>query len=484
MLFLSPVNRKILSISALIILTVLGALTKTTAQVIPVYEQPLVVDTTPRKKAPVERPREKRFDRAALQVGLSLAIPWTYDKYVAKKDYADISFRTMGNNLKPNAWTWDQDPFQTNQFGHPYHGSLYFNSFRVNGYTFWESVPGTLAGTYLWETLAETEPPSLNDAVNTSFGGIVLGEMTYRLSNMIVNNRGRGFKRNASEVLAFVVNPMNGFNRIITGKWGKISRNTIERDSSRITADFDLGYRRFSANNRDVFGWYGHVKLLYGTPYQGYRVPFSNIVINVEGGKDDSSNVNLISVYGSLAGWRIRSNKDINHLAVLSANYDYINNQSFFFGGQSVKINIMSEFNLPKKIKLNTNVGAGPILLGAVPDDHIFNNRNYDYGVGVGVNGGGKIAVADRISFSLNYAGGYLKTVNGYPSHYYLHTVSNELDVKLATHFAIAAESGYFTLQGNYKSFPDVVKNYPYVRLSARYTVNFNNGDRYKFQPR
>ncbi len=481
---LQPISLKANFLKLIIAFSFLISTADAFAQVMPVLEVPVVVDSVKRKRPPVEVPREKHFGRAAFQTGVSLLAPFIYDKWVVNKDYADINLSTMGRNLKLSAWEWDRDPFQTNQFGHPYHGSLYFNSFRANGYNFWEAIPGTVAGTLVWETLGETERPSINDAVNTSFGGIVLGEMTYRLSNMIVNNRGRGFKRNASEVLAFVVSPMNGFNRILTGKWGKSTRNTIERDSSKVLAEFDLGYRRYNADNRGRFGWYGHMKFLYGTPYQGYRTPFSNIAVNIEGGKDDSSMVNLISVYGSLAGWRIRSNKQINHVAVLSANYDYINNQAFFYGGQSVKINLISEFTLPKKFKLTTNLGAGPILLGAVPDDHIFNKRNYDYGVGFAVNGGGTIALSDKICYGIHYNGGYLNTVNGNPSHYYLHTVSNELDVTVVKNFSLVAESGYFTLQGNYRDFPDVVKNYPYVRVSARVTVNFNNADRYKFQAR
>jgi len=484
MTLLQPLPVKVYALKLLITLSFMLLLADSYAQVVPVLELPAVVDSTRRKRPPIEPPREKHFGRAAASTGLALVTPFLYNKFIAQKDYADINLSTMGRNLKPSAWEWDRDPFQTNQFGHPYHGSLYFNSFRANGYNFYESIPGTVAGTLVWELLAENERPSINDAINTSFGGIVLGEVTYRLSNMIVNNRGRGFKRNASEVLAFVVSPMNGFNRIITGKWGKSTRNTIERDSSKVIADFDLGYRRYNADNRGLYGIYGHMKFLYGTPYQGYRTPFSNIVVNIEAGKDDSSIVNLVSVYGSLAGWRIRSNKQINHVVVLSANYDYIRNQAFFFGGQSVKANLISEFDLPKKFKLTTNVGAGPILLGAVPAYRIFNKRDYYYGMGASITGSGTIAFSDKICFGIHYNGGYLRTINGDPSHYYLHAVSNELDVKLYKNFSVVGESGYFTLQGNYRDFPDVVKNYPYVRLSARYTVNFNNADRYKYQRR
>ena len=30
-------------------------------------------------------------------------------------------------------WWWDTDDFASNQFGHPYQGSLYFNAGRANG---------------------------------------------------------------------------------------------------------------------------------------------------------------------------------------------------------------------------------------------------------------------------------------------------------------------------------------------------------------
>src|SRR6185312_2086399 len=98
----------------------------------------------------------------------------------------------------------------------------------------------------LWETFAESQPPAPNDFINTSFGGIVLGEMTYRLSNKIINNHIRGTHRQMSEIFAFLVCPTNGINRILDGKWGKVDRNSLEVDSSKISAEFDVGYRKFN----------------------------------------------------------------------------------------------------------------------------------------------------------------------------------------------------------------------------------------------
>lgn len=450
-------------------------------QAMPAYEQQAVIkDTIPKPRLrPNAPPRPTHFGRAAAELGLVEIIPWSFDKFLKKADYANISFKSVGHNLKPTSWTWDDDNFQTNQFGHPFHGSQFYNSFRSNGYTFWQSVPATLVGSYIWESTAENQPPAINDFINTSFGGIVLGEMTYRLANKIVNNNSTGIKRQASEVLGFIINPTNGLNRIFDGKWGRVARNS-KRDSSDITAEFDVGLRSFVSDNSNLirngnFGWYGHIKLLYGTPYKDYETPFSNIAINVEFGKDDSSKVNIVSVYGSLVGWEIKSTEKQQHLAVLSANYDFIHNQAFFYGGQSVKINLLSEYDITKTTKINTSFGAGPILLAAIPDPYLYlpHGRNYDYGPGFALNGGGQLTIADRLFYGINYRGGWIVTINGHPSHYFLHTLSSELSIKLIKGLLLSAESGYFNLHGSYQKYPDVGKNYPYIRLSTRYIVNF-----------
>jgi len=425
---------------------------------------PAIADTLP----------PHRFGRAAFQLALGELIPWTVDRYLRNVDYAHISFSTVGHNLQPSSWTWDNDPFGTNQFAHPYHGSLYFSAFRANGYTFWQSAPPTLVGSYIWETAAEKQYPSPNDFINTSFGGIILGEMTYRLSNQIVNNRTRGFKRQFSEILALMVNPMNGFTRILDGKWGKINRNSHERDSTHVLTEFDLGARKFRADHHGRTGWYGHLRLSYGTPFENYRTPFSNISINGEFGSDDSSKVNILSVYGSLAGWWLSKVERDPQLLTLSANYDYIHNEAFFYSAQSVKLNWIATFQLSHGVQLTSGAGAGPVLLAAVPDHYLFNSRNYDYGTGGGVYGQLGVTLLNRFSYRLNYRGGLIKTINGNASHYVLQAVTSELSVRCATGIYLCAEPGFFQLHGYYEHYPPVIARYPYVRFSARYQLDFN----------
>ncbi len=113
-------------------------------------------------------------------VGLNAGLG-AFNAYVSKSEFAKISFKTVATNLEIGA-VWDHDHFITNFFAHPYHGNLYFNIARSNGYSFWESVPFSFGGSLMWELFMENEPPATNDLINTTVSGYFLGEVLYRSS--------------------------------------------------------------------------------------------------------------------------------------------------------------------------------------------------------------------------------------------------------------------------------------------------------------
>ncbi len=156
-------------------------------------------------------------------IGLNLTVLF-YNDYLTKEGWANISIESAKNNLK-YGFTWDNDGFAMNQFYHPYHGASYFNSARSNGLSFWESAPYTLGGSLMWEYFMEIERPSYNDLINTTVSGITLGEITYRVSNLIIDESTTGLNRTVRELTAFLINPMHGFNRLIRGRiWKKGSK--------------------------------------------------------------------------------------------------------------------------------------------------------------------------------------------------------------------------------------------------------------------
>ncbi len=97
---------------------------------------------------------------------------------------AKITPATWWANME-QGWVWDLDDFVVNQFGHPYQGNNYFNTGRANGLSFWESAGITAFGSGTWEYFGETNHASLNDLINTTLGGIALGEMFHRTAWLV-----------------------------------------------------------------------------------------------------------------------------------------------------------------------------------------------------------------------------------------------------------------------------------------------------------
>src|SRR5688572_23703389 len=55
---------------------------------------------------------------------------------------------SIRRNLR-GPWVVDDDPFELNQFGHPYQGALYHGAARSNGLSYWPSMAYTFAGSAL-----------------------------------------------------------------------------------------------------------------------------------------------------------------------------------------------------------------------------------------------------------------------------------------------------------------------------------------------
>jgi hypothetical protein len=141
---------------------------------------------------------------------------WQFD-WFTERDYIAVTRSSLSENLR-RGFEWDIDPLQTNFFGHPVHGSLYFASARAAGLSFWESIPYSVGGSLVWELFAETELPSMNDFAATSLGGIFVGEVLQRLSSQVLDDSTKGGERLMRELLAAVVDPPRGIDRLTTGR--------------------------------------------------------------------------------------------------------------------------------------------------------------------------------------------------------------------------------------------------------------------------
>ena len=77
---------------------------------------------------------------------------------------------------------WDTDHWFHNFVGHPYGGSIYYNTVRVKGATPVQSFLFAGAMSLWWEYALEAmaERPSIQDIVITPVAGAVLGEFVHR----------------------------------------------------------------------------------------------------------------------------------------------------------------------------------------------------------------------------------------------------------------------------------------------------------------
>ena len=116
---------------------------------------------------------------------------YEFANLIRGQDTAKITPKTWWDNME-HGWVWDLDDFAVNQVGHPYQGNNYFTSGRANGLSFYESAALTAFGSSTWEYFGETNLPSVNDFINTTLGGIALGEMFHRAAWLVRDTRASG----------------------------------------------------------------------------------------------------------------------------------------------------------------------------------------------------------------------------------------------------------------------------------------------------
>ena len=351
------------------------------------------IDKRPRNMYGDLRNDDPRFNRR-YSIGLVLArvtnsnvLGVTYSRYVMKAEWAEISIKTVKNNFK-NGWEWDSDRFGTNFISHPRAGSDYFNVARSNGYSFWASYPFALIGSAQWEWMGENTKPSKNDLINTPLSGAFLGEILYRISSNILDDRKRGGNRVWREVFAGVVDPTRALNRLTQGKMSRVTPYDVYRQEP-LNVTLSVGAHRVNENKK--FGSGGtnaivNLQLDYGDPFEiRSRKPFDLFRLRLEGRYgDDKRFIDNVLGYGLLFGKNISQGKN-GTLAGIFQHFDYWNNKVFELGSLGFGPGIISKIKIGRTSNLYSGFHiAGVPIAGnstrTAPDSSEF--RDYPFGGG------------------------------------------------------------------------------------------------------
>ena len=312
---------------------------------------------------------------------------WAYSRYVMKEEWAEISIKTIKNNFR-NGWEWDIDRFGTNFLVHPRAGSDYFNVARSNGYGFWGSYPFALIGSAQWEWFAENTSPSKNDLINTTISGAFLGEVLYRISSNILDDRKRGRNRVWREVFAGVVNPTRALNRLTQGKMGRVTPYDVYQQEP-LNVTLSAGAHRVNANNK--FGTGGtnaivNLQLDYGDPFEvRRRKPFDVFRLRLEGRYgDDKRIIDNVLGYGLLFGKNIVKG-DNGMLAGVFQHFDYWNNNVFELGSLGFGPGIISKIKIGRTSNLYSGLHVAGVPLAGNTTRTGFDSsevRDYPFGGG------------------------------------------------------------------------------------------------------
>lgn len=343
-----------------------------------------------------KHPWKAALEAFAINVGVQC-----FDQFVMNEEFAKISFHSIKHNIE-TGFVWDNDQFSTNLFAHPYHGGLYFNAARSHGMNFWESVPYSFCGSLMWETTCEIEPPAINDLMATTFGGIAIGEVTHRVSNLVFDDRLSGFPRFMREFLGTLICPIKGLNRILSGDaWRVRGKYYKYHDYQRSPVSFSLsaGYRYLADNNtlfRGEGNPYVRFNLVYGNPFDGETTkPYDYFTLDATFGL--SSNQPLITglhLLGRLWSVPVEVSKSTEMEFGIFQHFNYYDSQPVKDGTSLVPYRISEAASFGPGIiyrfpqvgnltRFEQRVFLDGILLGGSLTDY-YNVIDRDYNMGSG----------------------------------------------------------------------------------------------------
>jgi hypothetical protein len=314
-------------------------------------------------------------------IGFDIFLNQFNRRYSGSADY-DSSLSSIRHNLN-SSWKDDRDPFNINQLGHPYQGSMYHSFARSAGLNYWESLGYTLAGSAFWEIAGEKVPPSKNDMISTGFGGSFLGEALFRMSNLVLENGGSSpsFWRETS---AAIISPAAGFNRYALGdKFDSIFASNDAAYYSRLqfgvsnTINGDPGTSAEIKRNDaqlDFLMGYG----LPGKPGYAYTRPFDYFVF-----QSTASSANIfesVMTRGLLFGRDYQVGENYRGLWGLYGSYDYISPQTFRISSTALSLGTTGQLWLSESVALQGTI-LGGIGYAAVGTNNGKTSQDYHYGV-------------------------------------------------------------------------------------------------------
>ena len=427
------------------------------------------IDTTVRNKYgdllnddPKFNPRYPLWKPLLGVIGVNV-FTWSMDRFLLNESFSHIGPTTWKYNLQ-KGWEWDADRFGINFIAHPYTGSMYFNQARSQGYNYLQSVPFAAAGSLMWEYFGENTRPSYNDLINTTANGAFLGEIFYRLSSNILDDRTRGSERVFREIAGGLIDPVRGLNRLLEGKtFRRTTTDVYQKEPLNIT--LAAGIHKINTDNNTIFGngptnALFNLQIDYGNPFEDRkRKPFDFFSFHTEFSIGSGRKIldNVIG-HGVLFG----RNTHLGKLSMLYGAfqyYDYWDNKTFELGALGFGAGIVTKYPVSDNIIVYTSAHVAGIPLAGNstrfgPDTSQV--RDYTYNDGLEVKFETTINFGKYLTTSVEYDYYILHSFVGPPSNNHIGILKPKVSVQLVKNLRLGFEHFIYYDNRYIKTFPAI----------------------------
>jgi hypothetical protein len=350
--------------------------------------QPLAVDVpetaaTPDGVHSWETGAKKSYLIPGLEVPGFLVLLSAYDRVAypnqtedGKKVYSS-TFASTWDHLRKQNWVFDKDPFNINQFAHPYQGATMYGLARSASLNFWESLAYSNAGSFLWKMAGETDPPSINDQITTGNAGSLLGEALFRMAGLVLKQNG-GHPDTMHEIGAAIISPPTAFNRYA---FGDRFKSVFPSQDPATFWRFQLGSSFNGISQLDAHLGFTMSYGLPGKPDYSYRRPLDYFNFEISGQARAKNPVNDVLLRGLLIGRDYHAGDDYRGIWGLYGSYDYLSPTVFRVSNTALSLGTTGQYWVAPGIALQ-GTAMGGVGFGAAGSTPVSTgDRDYHYGV-------------------------------------------------------------------------------------------------------
>jgi Domain of unknown function (DUF3943) len=378
----------------------------------------------------------------ALEIPGFLALLNGYDRIFYSNDTQDgkkvysSTFSSTWDHLRKQNWVFDKDPFNINQFSHPYQGATMYGLARSSGLGFWESLVYSNVGSFLWKMAGETDPPSINDQITTGNAGSLLGEALFRMASLVVRDQG-GKPDVWHELGAAIISPPTAFNRLA---FGDRFKTVFPSHDPATFWRFQLGSSFNSISQLDATLDFGMSYGLPGKPGYTYTRPLDYFDFDISGFARASNPVGNVLLRGLLYGRDYQAGNDYRGIWGLYGSYDYLSPAVFRVSNTALSLGTTGQYWVAPGIALQGSL-LGGVGFGAAGTTPVAEGaRDYHYGVAPQALLALRLLFGNRAAVELDARGYYVTGSGQFNS---LSTGSNPVDSAGGSEMIVRVKTGF-----------------------------------------